>query len=111
MQTRQGKVPIRVWLQWDNIQEMGLAVTQAQDAESKILALSEANQKIQLITQTIAGITEKTNLLALNAQSKLPVPVSMAADLPLWLMKYESWHRMLPVLQMRLPRLSPAWGC
>ncbi|KJV25144.1 hypothetical protein VI06_19805 [Aquitalea magnusonii] len=51
----------------DNIQEMGMGVAQAQDAETKILALGEANQKIQLITQTIAGITEKTNLLALNA--------------------------------------------
>ncbi|WP_137009945.1 methyl-accepting chemotaxis protein [Aquitalea aquatilis] len=53
----------------DNIREMGMGVAQAQaqDAETKILALGEANQKIQLITQTIAGITEKTNLLALNA--------------------------------------------
>ncbi|WP_168209650.1 methyl-accepting chemotaxis protein [Chromobacterium paludis] len=51
----------------DNIQQMGLAVSEARQAETKILALGEANQKIQLITQTIASITEQTNLLALNA--------------------------------------------
>ncbi|UTH73802.1 methyl-accepting chemotaxis protein [Chromobacterium sp. IIBBL 290-4] len=50
-----------------NIQEMGHAVEEARTAETKILALSEANKKIQLITQTIASITEQTNLLALNA--------------------------------------------
>ncbi|AXE32100.1 chemotaxis protein [Chromobacterium phragmitis] len=50
-----------------NIEEMGQAVHEARTAESKILALGEANKKIQLITQTIASITDQTNLLALNA--------------------------------------------
>ncbi|MDF0604265.1 methyl-accepting chemotaxis protein [Neisseriaceae bacterium TC5R-5] len=50
-----------------NIEEMGHAVTEALSAEAKIISLGEANQKIQVITQTIATITEQTNLLALNA--------------------------------------------
>jgi methyl-accepting chemotaxis protein len=50
-----------------NIEEMGHAVAEAHEAEAKIAALGEANQKIQAITQTITNITEQTNLLALNA--------------------------------------------
>ncbi|MDN0076796.1 methyl-accepting chemotaxis protein [Crenobacter sp. SG2303] len=50
-----------------NIEGMDRAVAEARDAEAKIVALGEANQKIQVITQTIAAITEQTNLLALNA--------------------------------------------
>lgn len=51
----------------DNIEEMRRAEMEAQNAEQKTLALSEASQKIQLITQSISAITEQTNLLALNA--------------------------------------------
>ncbi|OQS41706.1 hypothetical protein B0T45_08210 [Chromobacterium haemolyticum] len=51
----------------DNIKEMGAAVSEARHAETRITALSEANQKIQIITQSIATITDQTNLLALNA--------------------------------------------
>lgn len=51
----------------DNIKEMGAAVLEARHAEARITALSEANQKIQIITQSIATITDQTNLLALNA--------------------------------------------
>jgi methyl-accepting chemotaxis protein len=50
-----------------NIEEMARAVEEVRTAETKIMALGEANQRIQAITQTIAGITGQTNLLALNA--------------------------------------------
>ncbi|WP_374555534.1 methyl-accepting chemotaxis protein [Aquitalea pelogenes] len=51
----------------DNIREMDAAVAEAHHAETRIVALGEANQKIQVITQSIASITDQTNLLALNA--------------------------------------------
>ncbi|WP_174874445.1 methyl-accepting chemotaxis protein [Vogesella oryzae] len=51
----------------DNIEEMQRAVSEVQQAERQMQALGEASRQIQAITDTIAGITEQTNLLALNA--------------------------------------------
>ena len=50
-----------------NMTEMSQAVSEARTAEAKIRELGEASTQIQNITQTIASITEQTNLLALNA--------------------------------------------
>ncbi|MCB1909992.1 MAG: PilZ domain-containing protein [Rhodocyclaceae bacterium] len=51
----------------NNIGEMKHALEEVGASEAKISQLSEANQQIQAIVRTIAGITDQTNLLALNA--------------------------------------------
>ncbi len=51
----------------NNINEMEHVLAEVGASESKIGQLSEANQQIQVIVRTIAGITDQTNLLALNA--------------------------------------------
>ena len=51
----------------NNIGEMEHVLEEVGASEAKIGQLSEANQKIQAIVRTIAGITDQTNLLALNA--------------------------------------------
>ncbi|MCB1917097.1 MAG: methyl-accepting chemotaxis protein [Rhodocyclaceae bacterium] len=51
----------------NNIGEMEHVLDEVGASEAKIGQLSEANQQIQVIVRTIAGITDQTNLLALNA--------------------------------------------
>ncbi|MCB1954818.1 MAG: methyl-accepting chemotaxis protein [Rhodocyclaceae bacterium] len=51
----------------NNIREMEQVLGEVEASEAKIGQLSEANQRIQAIVRTIAGITDQTNLLALNA--------------------------------------------
>ena len=50
-----------------NIEEMKQVIAEVTAAEAKISELAEANKQIQVIVNTIAGITDQTNLLALNA--------------------------------------------
>ena len=51
----------------ENIAEMEQVIADVSIAESKTQELNRANQQIQAIVQTIAAITDQTNLLALNA--------------------------------------------